>query len=174
MNKLFLIFSILTIGYASAQNLTNLDSKYGINKFKLETGLDLYKNELQYKSTYEGLKLYEVKNLKSFKILGKSVSELSLTFYKNKLHSISIVLETYSKNDEMEVLKKLENLFGSSSKGEAGSSSTFSYEWAYVWKTDKVYLGYNKMSWDSEFKPGVCNIYMISLKLQQQHQNDSF
>jgi hypothetical protein len=121
-----------------------------------------------------GLKLYNGKKLESLKILNKEVRELSLTFYKNKLHSISIVLKTSNEKEEMEVLRKLESLFGNATEGET-ETPTFNYEWAYLWKTTKVYLGYNKMAWKSEFKPGVCNIYMmISLKLQQQLENDSF
>ncbi len=165
---------MIIIVTVSAQNLANLDSKYGINKFKLESELDLFENELEYIGTQNGIKLYNVKNLKSLNVLNKEVTEALLTFYKDKLHSISIVLKTSSKTEEFEVLRKLENLFGSAIKGEAEVNSPFSYEWAYLWETEKVYLGYNKMSYESEFKPGICTIYMISLKLQQQLENDFF
>lgn len=170
----FLLIAMFTIATESAQNLANLDSKYGINKFKLESELNLYEEELEYLGAHNGITLYNVKYLKSLNILNKEVTEVLLTFYKDKLHSISVVLKTSNKNEEFEVLRKLENLFGSAIEGEAEVNSPFSYEWAYLWETEKVYLGYNKMSYESEFKPGICTIYMISLKLQQQRENDFF
>jgi hypothetical protein len=173
MKNLILLSCLLKIVFVSSQNLSNLDAKYGINKFKLESNFELYKKDLEYKGESNGLKLYYFKNLKSIKILDKDLTELSFTFYKNKLHSISIVLKTFDNIEQREVLKKLENLFGRASEGDT-ESTDFNYEWAYLWKTKKAYLGYNKMSCKSEFKPCVTNIYMISLKLQQQKENDSF
>ena len=173
MKNLIIFLTLLNFTFVTSQNLTNLDSKYGINKFKLESNFELFKKDLEFKSESKGLKLYYFKNLKSIKILDKDLSELSLTYYKNKLHSISISFKTFNNSDRFAVLSKLENLFGESAEGEA-KNSDFSYEWAYLWRTKKVYLGYNKMSCTSSFKPCVVNIYMISLKLQQQKDNDSF
>ena len=94
-------------------------------------------------------------------------------FYKNKLYTISIDIKTTDNSRQIEIEHKLENLFGEASEGDT-SKSELNYAWSYLWKTNKVYLGYNKASCSSEFKPCISNIYMISLKLQQQIENDSF
>lgn len=173
--KIILLFTSLffSITFSFSQNLANLDSKYGINKFKLESSYDLYKKDLEYKSTNGNVKFYKVKEFLAYNILGKDAMEIGLAFYKNKLYSIGINLLTFKDKEYLEILAKLENLFGPASHGKT-YDGTFTYEWTYLWKTEKVYLGYTKMSWESKFNPGEESIYMISLKLKRQIENESF
>jgi hypothetical protein len=57
MKNIFLLIGLFTITFGSSQNLDNLDTKYGINKFKLDSAFDLYKNELEYEGTSKWLKI---------------------------------------------------------------------------------------------------------------------
>ena len=138
--KIILLFTTLffSITFSFSQNLANLDSKYGINKFKLESSYDLYKKDLEYKSINGDVKFYKVKNFLAYNILGKDAMEIGLAFYKNKLYSISINLLTLKDKEYIEILAKLENLFGPASHGKT-FDGTFNYEWTYLWKTKKVY-----------------------------------
>lgn len=162
---------IHVISSISAQNISNLDTKYGINKFKLESSFELYKNELEFKASKKDVKYYSYKNINSIKIFNEDVNQIWLGFYKNKLYTISIDLKTTDNSKQIENLKKMENLFGEASEGETKNTE---YDWAYQWKTSKVYLGFNRVSCKFEFKPCTAHIYMISYKLHYQIENDSF
>jgi len=165
---LVLIFSsILSVG--NSQNSSMLDQKFGINKFKLESNIENYINDLDYKSTDNNVKYYTYRNVSKIKILDENLNEIWLGFYKNKLYIVSVYLKNTDNNIQMEVLKKLENLFGPSIKGWDDNQ-----DWAYKWETKKTYLGYSKSSCMSKFMPCIAHIYMFSNKIKFQIENDSF
>lgn len=69
----FLLFFYFFSNQIYSQNLSNLDKKYGFNKFKLESSIDIYKSDLKYFYTdkdvfKDGVKYY-IYNKKIFQFL---------------------------------------------------------------------------------------------------------
>lgn len=174
--KLFLAIIILVISYGlSAQNLANLDKKFGINKFKLESDYSEYKSDLEYDmSSSDGVKYYKYRRSSEISIFNEPVSKVSLGFYKSKLYTISIEFESYDNDRMLKVRDKIQELFGFGFYGDSDSDYPFKYQWSHLWKTKKTYLGLNKASCLSEYKACICNLYMISLEMKEKIQLDSF
>jgi len=155
------------------QNLSNLDTKYGINQFKLESSFSKYQSQLKFQTEDNGVKFYSCKNVSSIRIFEEEVSDVTLGFYKNKLYTISVYLWTLLPERQMKVLSKLENLFGNAALGNDRSTS-YKLEWAYVWQTPKTYLAYVKHPCNSKIKPCFANIYIISRKMETEIASDQF
>ena len=180
MNKIFLLSLILSVPGFS-QNLQNLDEKYGFNKFKLESSINLYQKDLVYKtSDQNGVKYYEYKK-QDINVFGFSkVKEIGLLFYRDKLYCINIDLST-SYNDDMfsTISSKLKDLFGdpttTSNGGDYGKWDSKTYmENVNQWLSSKALLGLSKVKCSSPINPCGINIFLVSQVIQRQINNDGF
>ncbi len=175
---LFLFFNPI---FGFSQNLQNLDLKYGFNKFKLESSIQNYSNDLVYISVdkVSGVKFYSYTK-KDISVFGfKDVKQIWLGFYKDKLYNIDVVLNG---GDTMysTIVPKLIELFGTPTYFNEGSEyfgeqdvKTY-MEDPRQWVTLKTLLGINKVKCNSPSRPCTINIFLVSQKLKKEINNDGF
>ena len=137
--KYFILISIILLGASvKGQGLKNLDSDFGIKKFKLETSYSLYKNDLEYFDiNSQGIEFYTYKKLDIKEVFGIPVKEIGLCFFNNKLYSISINFGVLSKNQNFILVNNIKNKYGLPHIIQPNDK-----ERAYVaeWVTGKTYL----------------------------------
>ncbi len=173
MNRIILLIALGLFSIsANCQNLANLDKKYGINIFKLDTPFSQYSSNCTYEMTSEdGVKYYYYKKPLNVKIFNFFANNVLLGFYKDKLYTITIdVMLVITDNDFKSLLKNLEGLFG---RGIISPNDEM-FEFSYFWKTSKTYLGLQKVSCSSTFKPCTTHIYLISNSIDEQIKSDGF
>ncbi|ESU23792.1 hypothetical protein FEDK69T_12020 [Flavobacterium enshiense DK69] len=172
--KLTLLFFIFINSIAISQNLSNLDVKYGFNKFKLESSYTLHKNNLSYKTTDNNVKYYEYigKDIKS--VFGVKIDEIWLGYYKNRLYTISIDFGAISDSESQNIIKELKKMFGYQELITNSEGETYKYEWAIAWETQKTYLQANRMSCSFQFKPCAVSIFVNSKKIETEILNSKF
>lgn len=168
---LFIVFGLISIS-ANCQSIENLDKKYGINIFKLGTPFSQYSSNCKYEMTgKDGVKYYYYKKPMNVKIFNFFADNILIGFYKGKLYTITIdIMFVNSEGDFFTILKKLEALFG---KGENALSDE-NFDYRYYWKTSKTYLGFQKVSCSSTFKPCTTHIFLISNSIDEQIKSDGF
>jgi hypothetical protein len=168
--QIFLIFPFLGM----SQNLENLDSKYGLNKFKLEEPFLKYKNQLSYDP-----ELIDQRGVEKYLYTGKDlgfafripISEIHLDFYKDKLCSIELILSKYISDFELQNIKKeLTSLFGeSNSNYKENDFMNFNFGWL----TEKTGL-YLMESHNKDKTNSTVSISIFSRKILKQSQADQF
>ena len=169
--KWIVALNLTLVGNSFAQNINNLDKKYGINKFKLETAFDLYKENCELDLTADdGVKYYKYTRWFDVVIFGEHASSAILGFYKNKLYTVSIDLSLTDTKSVLYLRKNLEELFGLGITAPAREN----YEMEWFWQTEKTYLDLNKLSCSSLYKPCVTNIFILSNKLSEEIKSDQF
>lgn len=141
-----ILIGLFTYQSLFSQDISKLDSKYGMNKFKLESSMNLYRSKLEF---------YEGENPKFYEYLGddvKSMFELNLGkiylgYFEEKLYQISFTFEDNYFNKDV-VVQKLESLFGDAIVGgrrtEEYGESKMVIEYSYVWDGEKTYLALEK------------------------------
>jgi hypothetical protein len=169
--KLILLFLIISVS-AISQNLENLDKKYGINIFKLGTPFSNYSSDCTFEnSNSDGVKFYSYNKWYSVKIFNFSaIKDVHLGFYKGKLYNISIDILVITDDDFKSLHKKLKELFGQSYSGPRDEM----YDDRYFWKTSKTYLGLERYSCSSSYKPCNTTIYLLSNLIDEQIKSDGF
>ena len=112
--KYFILITIILLGLSvNGQGLKNLDTDFGIKKFKLETSYSTYKNDLEYFDiNSQGLEFYTYKKLDIKEVFGIPIKEIGLCFLNNKLYSISINFGVLSKNQNLTLVNNLKNKYG--------------------------------------------------------------
>ncbi len=170
-------FCALTIFSKSgiAQNIANLDLKYGIKKFKLGTSYELYKSQLL-------LIPYNIKNanLKTYKYLGSDIPEIfgyevkaiTLIFYKNCLFEISIEYPLKYKEFEVSIANQLKILFGEWEYQNDIVKGYGTTKWSYYWQGKKTFLAFDYTT-DKDVI-NTMSIWMVSTLIQKQIANDQF
>lgn len=166
---LYFLFSLSTV---NAQTVSNLDKKYGINIFKLESDLKNYKNLEFLMDIDDGLKAYKYNSNKPLKIFGVEAASVHLCFFKDKLYSISYNFEPLYNNNILTIRSNLKELFGIESLGN--TNTLLSYDWANVWETKKTYLHFAKYLRSNEIYSNCFEILMISNVLRNKMLNASF
>jgi hypothetical protein len=142
---LILIFCVcVNFGFSQIAEISNLDTKYGLNKFKLEDSYIKYKNQtklVEFGSTKKDTKEYDYTGKDIEKILDHSVRNIKLIFIKEKLSSIHVFfnnnLTDYQNN---RIYEKLVALFGtpSASNPPGMYGSKFTYSWI-TYKTQLLF-----------------------------------
>lgn len=157
-----------------SQTLAELDKKFGINKFKLESSFDLYKSDLELtledddKVKYYYYKTDDIKNLYDVEI-----NDIYVGFYKNEMCSIQFTFKPTNKANEEQILNKFKRIFGNPKMG-AIKNVKKKMSWKYEWKTNKTELVYYKLSPESIVNPNYLNVRMDSAKLRLQIDKDNF
>ncbi len=182
--KFTLIFALMLIPlFCFSQNLQNLDLKYGFNKFKLESSYSSYSKDLKYKLTdKKNGAIYYTYAKKDINIFGyNEIEEIALGFYKGRLYTISIYMNPIdNENVYKTVYSKLKELFGYPTTSTRTSTeldendSKFYLDNINQWKTLNTLLGINTIKCSSPVSPCRINIFMVSLKLQREINNDGF
>jgi hypothetical protein len=171
MKKILSILLILTISKSLSQNINNLDTKFGISKFKLESDISLYKKDLTFdfgnekKGIFYTYKSKDVRNLFDVKI-----KEITLGFYKNKLFSIIYEFGVLQKDDEIKIMDKLDDLFGQPTTGKGGLNIKIGRQWL----SKKTKLIFIKNSLTAEKKPGNVILILSSVNLEKKKDLDQF
>lgn len=155
-----------------AQNLSNLDTKYGIKKFKLESSFENYKSNLELELDGK-VKYYRYVGSDIQTVLGQDIRKIILGFYKNKMYYIGIKLDDALPIYPDLIYDKLKDLFGYTDKSTNFKKGPLSYEWAYTWQTNKTYLSFDKQK-ATEFKNEEVSIWMISNVVDKQISSDDF
>jgi hypothetical protein len=137
--KHFILTTVFLLGLsAKGQSLKNLDTDFGIEKFKLESSYYIHKNDLQYfHINSQGVEFYTYKKLDIKEVFGVPIKEIMLSFFNNKLYSISINFGVLSKNQNLTLLDNLKNKYDLPSIIQPNDN-----ERVYVaeWITGKTYL----------------------------------
>jgi hypothetical protein len=182
MTKKLLCLLLLSMPVFS-QNLQNLDEKYGFNKFKLESSILNYSNNLEFKFTAKktGVKYYKYIK-KEFSIFGfTDINQIGLGFYKDRLYTISIELNSIDGEEDAfnSILEKLIELFGFPTFVGTGSDQG---EWdarthmenINQWNSPKTLLGINKIKCSAPVSPCTIQIFLVSKSLEKQINNEGF
>jgi hypothetical protein len=172
MSKNFLFLILILSISVSAQNLSNLDNKYGINIFKLGSPINNYAKDCTFETNdNNGVKYYTYNKWYAIKILGFSATnDVHLGFYNDKLYTISIDLAIFDQIEFDQFQKKLEELFGHSIPAKRDPM----YDDRYFWKTYKTFLGLEKYSCSSSYKPCKTSIYILSNIIDEQIKSAGF
>lgn len=130
MRYCILIFSFLQLSLSYGQDLQNLDRKFGIKKFRLESSITLYKSQIQLlRKNDNGTSYYKYLGKDINNLFNVSIEEVGLIFYKNILYSISITFAQTSETNEKIVYSKLKDLFGDPFTGTGKEKAPLDYEW---------------------------------------------
>ena len=164
--------SIILTSISTGQSLSNLDKKYGIGVYKLESSFDTFKDLEFFYELDDGQKFYKYKGTKSLQMFGIIARELYLGFFKNKLYSISYHFDPLHKIEENTIRTNMIELFGKPKEGD--NSSSENYEWGNVWETQKVYLHFAKNKPNSDTFANYFEVIMFSSILKKQILNSSF
>ena len=168
---LFLLIAIPSKG----QNISNLDTKYGINKFKLESPFSSYSKDLTfilkgkdganyYKYTKQDISLFASEAKINWN------EGIGLGFYNNKLYTISIPFYTLNDEEYYLIKSKLEELFGN---GQGTRYTTGKYVERVKWETTNTYLGLDYYAVDSNHL-FMTEVFMLSKKTKDQISSDGF
>lgn len=171
---LYLILLTLITKFSDGKSLSNLDRKFGINRFKLESSYDLYKSKLTFKFVGDDkVKYYIYSGSDMTMLFGVKIYEIALGFYKSKLYTISYSFKPTTDFNENIILNKLKDLFGKPIMGNDNKIG-LDYQWGYMWITNKTYLQHSKYAETSEYQPNYLDIFMYSIKMKHQVDNDNF
>ena len=167
ISLLFLMFNL----FIWAQDTNNLDTKYGFNKFKLETPLSQLKSFCKYLSSFEGTDMYRYTGSQIDGIFGYfNVKTLNLYFYKGKLQEIEIIFGSLTVENNEYINRKLLGLYGYPQKQMPTDEF---YEFCNVWLGQKTTLLFQNARERLSF-PSDASIRVISQKITKQQENDKF
>jgi hypothetical protein len=168
--KILLLF-IICFSHIHAQDTNNLDTKYGFNKFKLETPFSQLKSVCKYLSSFEGADMYRYTGSQIEGIFGYfNVKTLNLYFYKGKLKEIEIIFGSLTLENNEYINRKLLGLYG---YPQRQIPSNESYEFCDVWLGQKTTLLFQNARERLSF-PSQASIRVISQKISKQQENDKF
>lgn len=169
MRNLLNIILILSSILIFSQNKKNLDLRYGIKKFKLETNIKNYSKNLNFELTADNVNYYTYNGNDIKKIFNHNIKKIQLGFYKEKLFFISIEIDEKYGTEREEIYNSLKVLFGETEELKNYGNKLLKYEWGYDWETQKTYLKFEK---NKESKK--MHLWMMSLNLKRIKLKDEF
>jgi hypothetical protein len=172
MNKILLIIILLISKLSIGQSLKNLDEKNGINKFKLETDINLYYSDLTHIATVDRISFYSYNKVSEIKIFEKKLNEIWVYFYKNKLYGVNCYFSSKEKSTEDEIVNRLVGLFGKAYYTNTELEIIKYCNWQYSWSSNNVILQFQKNRCDSKLHPCLINLSMYSKKIKKQIEYD--
>ncbi len=176
MKNLASILFLLTAFGSVAQTLSNLDTKYGILKFKLESPFEIHKSNLKADDVYksdEKLRSYTYTGIDIKEVLGYDVQTITLLYWNNKLYEVQIKYKESQLQFKSSILNKLELLFG---KGQYFSDVTqeqFHTEWSYNWQAKKAFCRFEKVKWSTD-NDYCMKLWIKSLKMEKEIAESEF
>ena len=174
---LILIFSLcLNFGFSQINEISNLDTKYGVNKFKLEDSYAKYKNQTKL-IEYSGVYVPPKKDTKEYyytgkdidKILDYSVTKIRLIFIKDKLAAVDVTFDNnLSDYQNKKIYEKLENLFGAPTA--SNPPGMYGAKFLHLWTSNKTQLLFTQQE---GYHVG-SGMMIKSIKLLMERDNDEF
>ena len=180
MKSLFLFFLLISPIVVYSQDIKNLDSKYGFNKFKLEGDIVKYKSNLKFvlhdKKTGVDKYFYTKKDISVFGY--DNIDEVNLGFYKKRLYFIDVILNPSSDDSVYEnIILKLVSLYGNpsiSSRKSQFSDLIDYYDLINQWQTPKMTLSVYLYKSISPIHPKKISISLVSEKLGREIDSSGF
>lgn len=186
MTKYLVFFLLLSFSHSlNAQNVNNLEIKYGFKQFKFGISPSLIKNiskDERQADKNKNISVYTYNGEDLKYLYNVEVEKLSLTFYKNKLYSIIISFGSlereYSDKEFNLVQYSLEKVFGSIWKNPKDESILN----GAIWKSKRVTLEHLKFDF-SKNRPDRINdgynyiqgyISIYENNIQNQRLSDDF
>ncbi|RCU42313.1 hypothetical protein EIZ47_10225 [Chryseobacterium lacus] len=167
MKKFITFITLLAVTLAYSQTLNQLNIKYGVSKFKLESSKSLYLSDLLYKFG-DNVQYYSYIKGDIKEILGYDVKDIHLGYYNNKLYYIGFVFEENFHHTDI-VYNKLKNLYGPETSYDSNyKSGPLDMKWSYQWHSAKVTLSYEERS------DGTITVWMISNILEKMIHESEF
>lgn len=162
---LFLCFYQL-MGNTYSQSMNKVDEKYGLNKFKLESSITLYKNNLK-QINYDGeVKFYNYTGTDIKTIFNYKVKEIILGYFESKLYYVAF---KFYNNDELFnssfFYENLKDLYGKGKLEVSYKTGDYEYDWGYYWQGKKTYLRFDKS------KSGDITLWLISETMKKEILN---
>lgn len=174
MKYLVITFFLTLLQFANvlSQDLSKLDSRYGIKKFKLESNIVNYQADLSI--LIEGnINFYKYTGSDIKTIFNAEIEEIILGFYKNKLYYIGFVIDNTLDIYETIIYEKLTNLFGPTRGKSNFKSGPFLYSFQYIWETKNTRLTFEESS--NEREPiKKTKIWMTSNALESVKDSEDF
>ncbi len=174
---LILVFCVcVNLGFSQVGYISNLDSKYGVNKFKLEDSYLKYKNQTKL-IEYSGVYVPPKKDTKEYyytgkdidKILDYSVTNIRLIFIKDKLAAVDVTFDNnLSDYQNKKIYEKLENLFGAPTA--SNPPGMYGAKFLHLWTSNKAQLLFTQQ--EGYFVGS--NMMIKSIKLLMERDNDEF
>jgi len=135
---LLLLIFVQTVNCYS-QDLSKLDSKYGMKKFQLESNLSNYKPKLSL--LLEGsITYYKYEGTDVKTVFDADINEITLGFYNNKLYYVGFVIDNSLGMNEAIIYDKLRKLFGPTRGKRQFTKGPFTYSYQYMWESNKATL----------------------------------
>jgi hypothetical protein len=157
---LMLLFSPLVFSQvAPAPNSQLLDSKNGINKFKLCSFFEIHKANLKEMPAKNDVhvKWYTYMGTDVSTVFDYKIRQLDLGYYKNKLYKILVQFDGTDEEEANNIKSKLDLLFGFGKEIEKEGDPTRKYDW----EATKIYLYF-------EYNKKEINLFMSSKILGKQ------
>ena len=145
--KLFFFTScFIKISFAQIvqQNIPALDTKNGINKFKLCSFYEIHKTNLKEAPAQKDtrIKWYTYTGSDAQTVFEYKVKQVNLGYYKNKLYKIVVLFDETQDLKADDIKNKLALLFGDG-KYQQNVGNDKRPDEKDVWETAKVYLSFN-------------------------------
>ena len=113
ISPIIVVMSCFISTFSYCQDLSKLDIKFGLKQFKLESNFELYESQLHFEfDATDGSKYYSYTGSDLKEILGVEVSQILLSFYKQKLYYIKVIYTPKNQFHEVMINQKLDDLFG--------------------------------------------------------------
>ena len=135
----------MAVGQVPQQNIPALDTKNGINKFKLCSYYDIHKANLKEFSVQNDnrIKWYTYIGTDVQTVFEYKVKQISLGYYKNKLYKITVLFDETQNIKVADIKSKLVLLFGEGrSEASPTNNNTKSTAEKDVWETSRIYLSF--------------------------------
>lgn len=171
--KFLIIIAFFGILPTTAFNqYTSIDTKYGFNRFKLESSYELEKSNLEFifQGKTDGVKYYKYKKSDVNDVFGEKFRELNLGYYKNQLYTINIDFGYLPKESESMIMVKMAEIFG---RPHILGTKT-PYDNGYLWTGDKSVMQLGRYSNEYLKDPLGVELFMISKILDSKIKQDSF
>lgn len=180
MKSFIVIFLLISPFGGYSQDIKDLDSKYGFNKFKLEGDFSKYSSNLKYLNHDEknGVDKY-LYTKEDISVFGyDNVVQVTLGFYKKRLYFIDVVLNPNSDDSVYEnIILKLVSLYGNpsiSTRESQFKDLKNYYDLINQWQTPKMTLSVYLYKSISPINPNKISISLVSEKLGRQIDSEGF
>ncbi len=130
---------------AFGQNLSQLDLKYGLKKFKFSTSETLYKGLLKPSvDTYNSphVRSYSYQGTDIGELFGNAIKSVTLNYYKNKLFSITLTFyeQIFTESEYEKVLYSMQQAFGTGKTVNVSDGALIGYGNKWIGKKEELEL----------------------------------
>lgn len=174
MKKVFVLLILVNSTIIiNGQTLSKLDEKFGVSKFKLESNIEQYRQNVVFLDKSEqGSMFYEYIGNDIDSYLGVPVNQIILSCYQNKIYQVKIIFKETQNQYYDYIFQSLETIFGppSNSRKFGYTTGYLEYQKTHLWGTQKT-----ELFLFHQIKPhNEISIMVGSISLYQKMLSDSF